>query len=87
MAKLMDDGEWFLLPHEASSMLKVSYKTLQRWTERGERHVWVRQDGHRTMQSLPVDIPVRTTDAGHRLYSLNGVQQLSRALQESRMST
>ena len=83
MAKLMDDGELFLSPHEASSILKVSYKTLQRWTEQGERAVWINKDGHRTKEKLPVHIAVRTTNAGHRLYSHNGVQELVLALKES----
>jgi excisionase family DNA binding protein len=86
MAKMMDDGEFFLSPQEASSILNVSYKTLQRWAENGERQVWVKEEKRRVKKKLPVEIDIRTTNAGHRLYSLSSIQHLSEVLKSSRTS-
>jgi predicted site-specific integrase-resolvase len=77
MAKILD-GELYLTAQEASTMLQVSYKTLQRWADAGERRIWVRANGngHRKKESRPVQIEVRFTPGGFRLYRASNIEAL-----------
>ena len=70
------DGELYLSPQEASAQLQISYKTLQRWADAGERWIWVRGNGHREKQRLPVQLDVRYTPTGYRLYGQSSVLRL-----------
>ena len=70
------DGEVYLSPLEASAMLGISYKTLQRWVETGTVNAWVGTHGSRRREVRPVDIEVRYTPTGYRLYKQKSIQRL-----------
>lgn len=82
MARIVD-GEVYLSPIEASAILGVSYKTLQRWVEAGEVTAWVGTNGSRRRESRPVNVDVRYTPTGYRLYNQRNIQQLRDALNEA----
>jgi DNA-binding transcriptional MerR regulator len=74
--KLMD-GEVYLSPLEASAMLGVSYKTLQRWVEAGAVNTWVgTNSGSRRRKRKPVKIEVRYTPTGYRFYKQKSIERL-----------
>lgn len=75
MAKLVD-GELYLSPLEASSILKVSYKTLQRWAESGILTAWVGTNGSRRREQRPVQIEFLQTPTGFRLYRQSSIERL-----------
>ena len=78
-AKIVD-GEIYLSPQEASTVLGISYKTLQRWVEAGEASTWVGTNGNRRRKSRRVNIEVRYTPTGYRLYNQKSIQRLHESL-------
>lgn len=79
MARILD-GEVYLTPQEASALLHVSYKTLQRWADARERQIWVERGGQRVKETQPVRLSVRFTPTGYRLYSRDSVERLREAV-------
>lgn len=75
MARIVD-GELYLSPLEASSILNVSYKTLQRWAESGAVTFWVGRNGSRRREQRPVQIDFLQTPTGFRLYRQASIEQL-----------
>lgn len=85
------DGEEFLSPQEAASLLAISYKTLQRWSDAGGRWVWVRPhtNGNGNGNHVPrpqkvwrsVEIDFTFSRAGHRLYRRKDVERLVKELE------
>ncbi len=83
------DGEEFLAPQEAASKLDVSYKTLQRWSDIGGRWAWIRSHGNgngnghrRTKEWREVQLDVKFTRAGHRLYRREDIESLLKDLMQ-----
>lgn len=70
------DGEVYLSPFEASAMLGVSYKTLQRWVDKGSLNAWVGANGSRRRERRPVEIQVKYTPTGYRLYAEKSIRRL-----------
>ncbi len=79
MARMLD-GELYLSPQEASQMLHVSYKTLQRWADAGVMNVWTGTNGSRARKQKRVRIDLRYTAAGYRLYRAKSIERLSKDL-------
>ena len=77
MAKIID-GDLYLSPMEASSLLRVSYKTLQRWAESGIIKAWVQSNGSRKRKEKKVKIEYLQTPTGYRYYKQKSIEQLSR---------
>lgn len=76
----MVDGEVYLSPLEASTMLGISYKTLQRWVEAGEVNAWVGTNGSRRREPRRINVKLRFTRTGYRLYNQKGIQELCESL-------
>lgn len=76
MAK-MRDGEWYLSPSEASALLQVSYKTLQRWAETRNISVWVGTNGSRKKVKKKVNIQFFQTPTGYRYYKQDSIERLA----------
>lgn len=77
MAKYID-GDLYLSPMEASSLLRISYKTLQRWAETGFVNAWVRTNGSRKRMRKKVKIDYFQTPTGYRYYKRDSIERLSR---------
>ena len=77
MAKQMRDGDWYLSPAEASALLQVSYKTLQRWAETNNVTVWVGDNGSKKKQTLRVKIDFFQTPTGYRFYKRDSIEKLA----------
>lgn len=77
MAKIID-GSLYLSPMEASSVLRVSYKTLQRWAESGVINAWVENNGSRKRELKEVKIDYLQTPTGYRYYKQESIEKLSR---------
>lgn len=75
MAKFVN-GEDYLSPLEASGLLQVSYKTLQRWAENGEMTVWVGQNGNKKKRRKRVKIEYMQTPTGYRYYRRRSIEDL-----------
>ncbi len=82
MAKIFD-GHLYLSPMEASSLLKVSYKTLQRWAESGSINAWVQTNGSRKRKRKKVKIDYLQTPTGYRYYKQESIEKLSKAVSVS----
>lgn len=76
MGKLIE-GEWWLSPNEAASLLGISYKTLQRWTEGKKMNVWTGPNGKRKRIKRTIKIEVRHTPTGYRLYRSSDIDKLN----------
>ena len=70
------EGATYLTPQEAGARLGISYRTLQRWADDKKRSLWVRTNGHRTKEVRPVELDVRFTPTGYRLYSELSIERL-----------
>jgi DNA-binding transcriptional MerR regulator len=70
------DGEMYLSPLEASAMLGVSYKTLQRWATSGWLNAWVGTNGKRRREKREVNLDVHLTPTGYRLYGQKSLERL-----------
>jgi excisionase family DNA binding protein len=77
MAKQMRDGDWYLSPAEASALLQVSYKTLQRWAETNRIKVWVGTNGSRRRVTKKVKIDFLRTPTGYRYYRRASIEKLA----------
>jgi DNA-binding transcriptional MerR regulator len=77
MAKIID-GDLYLSPMEASSLLRISYKTLQRWAESGIINAWVKSNGSRKRKEKKVKIEYLQTPTGYRYYKQESIERLSR---------
>lgn len=77
------DGEVYLNPCEAASFLGISYKTLQRWVEAGERKGWGMVGGKRVKVCCPIQITPRFTMTGYRLYKQSDIGNLLRQFDTS----
>jgi len=77
MAKQMRDGEWYLSPAEASTLLQVSYKTLQRWAETKQISIWVGTNGSRKKIKKNVKIDFLQTPTGYRYYKRDSIEKLA----------
>jgi DNA-binding transcriptional MerR regulator len=80
MAKLID-GQMYLSPMEASSSLRVSYRTLQRWAESGIVSVWVGTNGSRKKKKMRMRIDYLQTPTGYRYYKREAIDRLAEELQ------
>jgi excisionase family DNA binding protein len=76
MAKIID-GTIYLSPTEASALLRISYKTLQRWAESGFINAWVKTNGSRHRKKKKVKIDYFQTPTGYRYYSQESILKLS----------
>lgn len=77
MAKIID-GDLYLSPMEASTVLRVSYKTLQRWAESGFINAWVKSNGSRKRELKEVKIDYLQTPTGYRYYKQESIEKLSK---------
>jgi excisionase family DNA binding protein len=77
MAKIID-GALYLSPTEASALLRVSYKTLQRWAETGFINAWVETNGSRQRKKKKIKIDYFQTPTGYRYYKHDSIERLSR---------
>lgn len=77
MAKYID-GDLYLSPMEASALLRISYKTLQRWAETGFVNAWIQTNGNRRRQRVEVKIDYFQTPTGYRYYKRDSIERLSR---------
>lgn len=77
MAKIID-GDLYLSPVEASTLLRVSYKTLQRWAESGFVSAWVGTNGSRRRMRKRIKIDYLQTPTGYRYYRQKSIEKLSR---------
>ena len=75
MAKIKD-GVIYLSPTEASAMLQVSYKTLQRWAESGFINAWVDTNDGRQRRKKEIKIDYFQTPTGYRYYSQESIKKL-----------
>jgi predicted site-specific integrase-resolvase len=82
MAKIVN-GDVYLSPLEASGMLRVSYKTLQRWAETGEMSIWVGHQGARKKKRKKVKIDYMQTPTGYRYYRQDSIERLSKQVSAS----
>jgi predicted site-specific integrase-resolvase len=82
MAKIID-GEVYLSPLEASALVNVSYKTLQRWAETGKISVWVGDNGSRKREKKRIKIDYITTPTGYRYYQQESIKRLSSEVNSS----
>jgi hypothetical protein len=80
MAKFIE-GALYLSPLEASSALRISYKTLQRWAESGEITIWVGTNGSRKKKKKKLKINYFQTPTGYRYYRQDSIERLCRTLQ------
>jgi len=76
MAKIVN-GDVYLSPLEASALLHISYKTLQRWAESGVMSVWVGNNGAKRKKQKRVKIDYLQTPTGYRYYSQTSIEKLS----------
>jgi excisionase family DNA binding protein len=76
MAKIID-GDLYLSPMEASALLRISYKTLQRWAETGSINAWVKANGTRRRKKRKVKIDYLQTPTGYRYYRQESIKKLS----------
>jgi DNA-binding transcriptional MerR regulator len=76
MAKQLRDGEWYLSPSEASAILQISYKTLQRWAEIGTISVWI-GNGTKKKVKKHVKIDVYQSPTGYRYYKRDSIERLA----------
>lgn len=82
------NGVEFLTPQEAAEMLGVSYKTLQRWTDAGERwaRILIKTNGNSppryqlVKERRTVRVEFRFTRAGHRMYRRDSIDSLANQL-------
>jgi hypothetical protein len=82
MAKVID-GDLYLSPMEASSLLRISYKTLQRWAESGFVNAWVGTNGSRRRTRKKVKIDYLQTPTGYRYYRQKSIEMLSKEVSET----
>jgi len=75
MARFIE-GELYLSPDEASAMLGVSYKTLQRWVEAGHAAYWKRINGKRKRAQRKISVTAKFTPTGYRIYKAADIKQL-----------
>jgi DNA-binding transcriptional MerR regulator len=75
MAKLVNN-ELYLSPLEASAILQISYKTLQRWAETGTMNTWVGSHGSRRRKVQRVKIQYIKTPTGYRYYQRDSIESL-----------
>ena len=75
MAKQLRNGEWYLSPGEASALLQISYKTLQRWAEIGTISVWI-GNGTKKKVTKRVKIDFFQTPTGYRYYKRDSIEKL-----------
>jgi excisionase family DNA binding protein len=75
MAKQLRNGEWYLSPSEASALLQISYKTLQRWAEAKTINVWV-GNGTKRKVTRRVKIDFFQTPTGYRYYKRDSIERL-----------
>ncbi len=78
MAKIID-GEIYLSPMEASQILGISHKTLERWAEAGS----LPNRGSKNRARKKIALEVVRTATGYRYYKREGIQKLSQQLQNS----
>ena len=76
MAKQLRNGDWYLSPSEASALLHISYKTLQRWAEAKTITVWV-GNGHKRKVTKRVKIDFFQTPTGYRYYKRDSIEKLA----------
>ena len=67
------EGKKYLSPTEASAVLVVSPKTLQRWAEAGEIHHRVKG----RLEKKKIDIEVIKAPTGYRYYSAKSIEDLA----------
>lgn len=79
MARIVEN-KIYLLPHEASAMLNVSYKTLERWAELKRRTIWAGTVGSRRRKHKPVKLDLMKVKGGRRYYEMNSIRRLARQL-------
>jgi DNA-binding transcriptional MerR regulator len=77
MAKQLRNGDWYLSPSEASALLQISYKTLQRWAETNTITVWVGMNGHRRKVTKRIQIEFFQTPTGYRYYKRESIEKLA----------
>jgi excisionase family DNA binding protein len=69
------NGERYLTPSEASALLQISYKTLQRWAEAKTITVWV-GNGTKKKVTMRVKIDFFQTPTGYRYYKQDSIEKL-----------
>ena len=80
------EGDFYLSPDEASTMLGISYKTLQRWVEAGHASYWKRINGKRKRAQREILITVKFTPTGYRIYKAADIEKLRAAFTEDQQN-
>ena len=77
MAKQLRNGDWYLTPAEASALLHISYKTLQRWAEaKAPVTFWI-GNGTKKKVTRRVKIDFFKTPTGYRYYRRESIERLA----------
>lgn len=63
------EGKIYLSPNEASQMLRVSYKTIQRWAESGKITLWIGEPGSKKRRHKRIRIKFEQMPTGYRYYA------------------
>lgn len=83
MPKIVD-GDEYLLPNEASGILNVSHRTLQRWAEAKQVNIWVGTNGNLRRESKPIEIEYLQTTTRYRYYKKSSIEKLADELNVAR---
>jgi excisionase family DNA binding protein len=81
MAKLINN-KVYLSPFEASAVLGISYKTLERWVDAGGMNVWAQQGARRKRVWKRLAIKRIVTPTGYRLYEQASIDALRNSFEK-----